>query len=111
MEVTALKPLTDELKPDADTSELQNEFWDLESSQIAWYVAVRAVEEFRTVNGGSYPEPKDWEAVEEVFNKVQARMVPEGGSKIEGEKYCKEMCRFSDSQLHNTGAFLGGVAA
>ena len=69
------------------------------------------MEEFRAAKEGRFPEPADWEELKGLFEKIQEPLVPEGGSKLEADKYCKEMCRFSDSQLHNTGAFLGGVAA
>lgn len=38
------------------------------------------------------------------------KIVPDGSINMD-LKYIKEMLRFSDSKLHNIGAFLGGVAA
>lgn len=77
IEVTKLKPFYEEIKDDADFSELQNEFWD-DESLISWYLGYRATEIYRERNGGAYPQPGNWEALNQIYTELADKMKPEG---------------------------------
>lgn len=93
------------------------EFYD-EESPAPWYVAVRAVEEFRNSHDGLYPglREQDIEAnfseLKANVDKIMKEVNPENDPAIKVEdKYVREMLRFSGSKLHNISAVLGGIAS
>ena len=97
--------------------DLMAEFYNEESS-APWYVAVRAVEEFREKHGGVYPGLReediegDFAEVRGYVDAIMGEVNPdkEEGIKVE-DKYVREMLRFSGSKLHNVSAVLGGIAS
>ena len=109
LEVTKLRSVHEELaQENYDGTEIQNEFYD-DESLVPWLVAVKAVENFHSKTG-NFPDKSSSDQLVAEFNELLQKMKPEGGVEF-NTKYAKEMARYSDSQIHNTGAFLGGVAA
>lgn len=86
-----------------------NEFFD-DESPAPWYVAMRAAEGFRDKNGRLPDENEDLSVLKEIATDIMKQIFPDDSVKLD-ENLLKEMVRFSDSKLHNVGAFLGGVAS
>ena len=114
LEITRIQNPKEELtSPSFD--DLANEFYD-EDSSVKWFVAVRAVEQFRDKKEGRYPGTTDGQddflALRAEADSIMSQIAPmdDGSFKLE-DKYVKEMIRFGDSKLHNVSAFLGGVAS
>jgi len=81
LEVTRMRSPEEELKnPNYD--DLMNEFFDPDSS-VTWYVATRAVEQFRQTER-RYPGEKDDQRVadtariNEIAGEIMKKMFPEG---------------------------------
>ena len=102
-------------KPQYD--DLMAEFYNDDSS-APWYVAVRAVEDFRDSHSGVYPGLRQ-EDIEGNFtelrtnvDKIMNEVNPDNDPAIKvDDKYVREMLRFSGSKLHNVSAVLGGIAS
>lgn len=102
-------------KPQYD--DLMAEFYNDDSS-APWYVAVRAVEDFRDLHSGVYPGLRQ-EDIEGNFtelrtnvDKIMNELNPGNDPAIKvDDKYVREMLRFSGSKLHNVSAVLGGIAS
>lgn len=96
------------------TEDISAEFFD-EDSSVQWYVAVRAVEKFRTSHG-RYPgnTKENLESDIEELSGIATELVTSLGADDSFDynyDYVHEIARFSNSCLHNIGALLGGVAA
>jgi len=77
-----------------------------------FYILLRAVDRF-FVQHGRYPGWTDQQVAGDfALLKVHVdALVSELGLNTIGEEYIHEICRFGASEMHNIGAFLGGVAA
>ena len=99
-------------QPDYD--DFMNEFYD-DESLAPWFVAAKAVEQFRDKQG-RYPGEVDsqvegdFEALKAETTEIMSKVIPDDSVKLD-DKYIKEIIRFSDSKLHNVSSFLGGVAS
>lgn len=97
-----------------NTEDISAEFFDPDSS-VQWYVALRAAEIFRTENGRY---PGETQATIESDVALVSGYVPDLLKKLGADEsfeynydHIHEIVRYSNSTLHNIGAFLGGVGA
>ena len=79
------------------------EFFESETS-APWYIAVRAVENFRENHHGRYPGmtesqiETDFPALRAEFDAILDKVREHGGEEIKvDDKYVREMIRFSDA--------------
>lgn len=87
--------------------------WNDEDSLVMWYIGLRACDRFRTANG-RYPGTVDAELETDnvaVKDFGQALVNELGGEADFPEGVAIEMVRYGAGELHNTDAFLGGIAS
>ena len=113
LEVTRFHSFIDEIE-NPYTDDISAEFFEPESS-VQWYIALRSTEMFRSKNA-RYPGEKsetiesDVAEMTEYAYEVIAKLNADDSFEF-NDDYLYEMARFSNSSLHNIGAFLGGVAS
>lgn len=113
LEVTRFHSFIDEVDLPF-TEDISAEFFEPESS-IQWYIAIRSAEMFRTKNA-RYPGQskrkidEDVSEMTEYAYEVIAKLDADDSFDF-NDDYLLEIARFSNSTLHNIGAFLGGVAS
>jgi len=113
LEVTRMTSSIKE-RSEPNTEDISAEFFDPDSS-VQWYVAVRCAERFRSTHNRYPGETKDTiEAdVAELSGYVPELLTQLGADESFSFNYdhIHEIVRYSNSCLHNIGAFLGGVGA
>lgn len=113
LEVTRIRSYKEETK-EPFTEDICGEFFDPDSS-VQWYVAVKCAEMFRT-KFNRYPGDTK-ENIEDDVNEMSG-YVPDLLKNLAADEsfefnynHIHEIARYSNSCLHNIGAFLGGVAS
>jgi len=111
MTVFRFSPLSNE--HDKDKVQKENiEWWEPNGK---WYLAFRAAGRFQT-DHGRLPGDRNDDPQADFANlhKAATHLIEELGldaAEVGLDDYLKELCRFGGSQIHNTCAFVGGVAA
>jgi amyloid beta precursor protein binding protein 1 len=85
-----------------------------EDSQVGWYVALRAAEEFREAQGryAGDCEESDLESDVKRLTEEASKLTSSYGVTLEElDKKCKELARYGSAVLHSTSSILGGVAS
>lgn len=104
-------PVQDEL----DSSKIKKENIEWYDENGKWYLAFRAAARFQTEHGRLPGDRNhDYEADFENLKKVGLQLLEElelDPEEVGLDDYLKEMCRFGGCQIHNTCAFIGGVAS
>jgi len=111
MKIFRFSPIGSEL----DSTKIQKEnieWWDPNGK---WYLAFRAAGRFQG-DHGRLPGDRNDDAQADFENLKKAALQLLSELELDAEEvglddYLKETCRFGASQIHNTCAFVGGVAA
>jgi len=111
MRIIRFSPISSEF----DSNKIQKdrlEWWDTNGK---WYLAFRAAGRFQG-DHGRLPGDRNDDAQADFENLKKAALQLLSELELDPEEvglddYLKETCRFGGSQIHNTCAFIGGVAA
>jgi len=112
MKVFRFSTMSNEL----DISKIQKDNIDWSDDNSKWYLAFRAAGRFQTAHGRlpgdrNDDAQADFENLKKVGQQLLTELDLDPEIEIDLDDYLKETCRFGGSQIHNTAAFIGGVAA